>query len=204
MQNGGRLHHEACLNALLEGVVECSTPECSNCRDVSIYGKASDEILEEIRHELEEKFYEKGFRGSIFFGKNSRDSKGNVYGTHENYLVDDPVTGYKKIFLFLTVFFFFSIFLIVIIIFNLPLLVFMLILSLLFVLLCLINLPLSAIGINLKTIKKLGEFIRIYLNYGKSEAQPFYTHIRRNFQIFHYMLGLFVRIFSQTDSFYGI
>ncbi len=208
MQNGGRLHHEACLNALLEGVMECSTPECSNCRDIAIYGKASDEILEEIRHDLEEKFHEKGFKGSIFFGKNSRDSKGNFYGTHENYLVDDPVTGYKKVFLYFTVFLFFSIFLIVIIIFNLPLLLFMLLLSLLFVLVCIINLPLSFLGINLKIIRKFGEFILDILKTMVSPRPSLFTRIfgevfRFSTIFWAYSCGFFLRqtVFTEFNKY---
>ena len=208
MQNGGRFHHEACLNALLEGVVEFSTPECSNCRELAIYGKASDEILEEIRHEVEEKFREKGFKGSIFFGKNSRDSKGNFYGTHENYLVDDPVSGYKKIFLFLTVFFFFSIFVIVIIIFNLPVLAFMLLISLLFVLLCIINLPLSYVGLNLKIIRKFGEAILDILKTMISPKPSLFTRIfgeifRFSTIFWAYACGFFLRqtVFTKFNKY---
>ncbi|MEQ8189017.1 MAG: proteasome accessory factor PafA2 family protein [Candidatus Eremiobacterota bacterium] len=208
MQNGGRFHHEACLNALLEGVLECSTPECSNCRDVAVYGKASDEILEEMRQELEGKFREKGFKGSIFFGKNSRDSKGNFYGTHENYLVDDPVTGSKKIFLFLTVFFFFSIFLIMIIIFNLPVLLFMLIISLLFVLLCIINLPLTFLGIRLKIIRKLGESILDILKTMVSPMPSLFTRIfgeifRFSTILWAYSCGFFLRqtVFTEFNKY---
>jgi hypothetical protein len=208
MQNGGRFHHEACLNALLEGVVEFSTPECSSSRELAVYGKASDEILEEIRQELEEKFRKKGFEGSIFFGKNSTDSKGNFYGTHENYLVDDPVTGYKKIFLFLTVFFFSSIFLIIIIIFNLPVLAFMLLLSLLFVLLCIVNLPLSYLGFNLKIIRKSGEAILDILKTMISPRPSLFTKIfgeifRFSTIFWAYACGFFLRqsVFTKFNKY---
>ena len=156
MENGGRLHHEACLNALLEGVIEFSTPECTSCKEVALYTRAQDEILNEVREELKQKLKtEDGFSGDIFFGKNSTDNKGNFYGTHENYLVDDPVRGIKRTFLYTAVTIFYTIFLVIIIIFNLPILAILLLLSIIYIFFLLVSMLFSSIGVHPPTLKKI-------------------------------------------------
>jgi len=84
----------------------------------------------------------------------------------------------------------------------------MLILSLLFVLLCLINLPLSAIGINLKTIKKLGEFILDILKTMVSPRPSLFTRIfgeifRFSTICWAYSCGFFLRqtVFTEFNKY---
>ena len=64
---------------------EYSSPECSNPRDVVIWDKAGERILEDSI-EAAQYVLQSGERISIY--KNNSDGKGNSYGTHENYLVD--------------------------------------------------------------------------------------------------------------------
>ena len=64
---------------------EYSSPECSNARDVVIWDKAGERILEDSIRAAQQVVPD-GQRVSIY--KNNSDGKGNSYGTHENYLMD--------------------------------------------------------------------------------------------------------------------
>ena len=64
---------------------EYSSPECSNARDVVIWDKAGERILEDSI-EAARNVVPDGER--VFIYKNNSDGKGNSYGCHENYLVD--------------------------------------------------------------------------------------------------------------------
>jgi len=178
MENGGRLHHEACLSALLEGVIEFSTPECTSSRELAAYTRAQDEILNEVREELEEKIRTKeNFSGKIFFGKNSTDNKGNFYGTHENYLVDDPIRGINRLFLYIVFFLFALSFLTVVIIFNLPILAILLVCALLYLLLILLHLFFSSIRILSGVIKKLKELVSAVFKLILSQKPNTFTRV---------------------------
>nr|MDQ3876774.1 proteasome accessory factor PafA2 family protein [Actinomycetota bacterium] len=63
---------------------EYSSPECSNARDVVIWDKAGERILESSIAAATS-IAPQGDR--IFIYKNNSDGKGNSYGCHENYLV---------------------------------------------------------------------------------------------------------------------
>jgi Pup amidohydrolase len=67
---------------------EYSTPECSNPRDVVIWDKAGERILE-VGAERGSGSLPGG--GRITIHKNNTDGKGAAYGCHENYLVDRAV-----------------------------------------------------------------------------------------------------------------
>jgi len=67
---------------------EFATPECRSPREVLIYDKASERILEELSIRAEEKMHMSGLSGSLFVCKNNVDIRGNTYGCHENYLVE--------------------------------------------------------------------------------------------------------------------
>src|SRR3990170_1398050 len=64
---------------------EYSSPECSNPRDVVIWDKAGERILEDSI-DAAQAIISSGER--VYIYKNNSDGKGNSYGTHENYLVD--------------------------------------------------------------------------------------------------------------------
>ncbi len=64
---------------------EYSSPECSNPRDVVVWDKAGERILEQSMSAAQ-RIAGEGER--VFIYRNNSDGKGNSYGTHENYLVD--------------------------------------------------------------------------------------------------------------------
>ena len=67
---------------------EYSSPECSNARDLVIWDKAGERILEDAARRAEVTLPE-GSR--VLIHKNNTDGKGAAYGTHENYLVPRDV-----------------------------------------------------------------------------------------------------------------
>ncbi|MGH2712089.1 MAG: depupylase/deamidase Dop [Actinomycetota bacterium] len=80
---------------------EYSTPECTNPRELVLHDKAGERILERSL-ELASDLLPPGERLNIY--KNNTDSKGNSYGTHENYLVSRD-TPFSRIVRDLTPFF---------------------------------------------------------------------------------------------------
>ncbi|GIX06283.1 MAG: proteasome accessory factor PafA2 [Candidatus Poribacteria bacterium] len=81
LTNGGRYYVD-------HAHPEYCTPECTNARDLLIYDKAGELILE-----LSARIAEQTFDGQreIIIYKNNSDRKGHSYGCHENYLVDRRV-----------------------------------------------------------------------------------------------------------------
>ena len=67
---------------------EYSTPECTNPRQLVIYDKAGERILESSIERASEMMTGSG---RVIVYKNNTDGKGASYGTHENYLVDRAV-----------------------------------------------------------------------------------------------------------------
>ena len=67
---------------------EYSTPECSNALELVCADKAGERILARSMHAASRLI---GAGQEIVVYKNNSDSKGNSYGTHENYLVDRAV-----------------------------------------------------------------------------------------------------------------
>ncbi len=90
LENGGLLHYEAQIDQFAHGMVEISTPECVDPLQATCWHEACQRVLQDSMPELRARLRERGFRGSVSFGKNTTDGKGNYYGSHENYLVDDP------------------------------------------------------------------------------------------------------------------
>jgi proteasome accessory factor A len=80
---------------------EYSSPECSNARDVVIWDKAGERILEDSI-EAARNVVPDGER--VFIYKNNSDGKGNSYGCHENYLVDRQ-TPFPNLVKYITPFF---------------------------------------------------------------------------------------------------
>ncbi|MBK5227341.1 MAG: proteasome accessory factor PafA2 [Actinobacteria bacterium] len=64
---------------------EYSSPECSNPRDVVIWDKAGERILEDSIRSAKEIVPDSQ---TVLIYKHNSDGKGNSYGCHENYLVD--------------------------------------------------------------------------------------------------------------------
>ena len=67
---------------------ECSTPECSDAREVVVWDKAAEQILIASMVAAQPLLPE---GQEILVHKNNSDGKGNSYGCHENYLMDRAV-----------------------------------------------------------------------------------------------------------------
>jgi Pup amidohydrolase len=67
---------------------EYSSPECSNARDLVIWDKAGERILEDAARRAAATL---PGGGRVLVHKNNTDGKGAAYGTHENYLVPRDV-----------------------------------------------------------------------------------------------------------------
>jgi proteasome accessory factor A len=67
---------------------ECSTPECSDAREVVVWDKAAEQILIASMIAAQPLLPE---GQEILVHKNNSDGKGNSYGCHENYLMDRAV-----------------------------------------------------------------------------------------------------------------
>jgi proteasome accessory factor A len=78
--NGGRLYVDGAHP-------EYSTPECTNAKDLVVYEKAGERIMDLCREMASRLKREDRF--SVY--KNNTDGKGNSYGYHENYLISRDV-----------------------------------------------------------------------------------------------------------------
>jgi proteasome accessory factor A len=67
---------------------ECSTPECSDAREVAVWDRAAEQILVQSMAAAAE-ILPPG--QELVVHKNNSDGKGNSYGCHENYLMDRAV-----------------------------------------------------------------------------------------------------------------
>ncbi len=95
MENGGRLYLDVGSHP------EFATPECDSIRDVVLYDRAGDLVLNELVESAELRLRDEGIRGTMYLFKNNTDSAGNSYGCHENFLVhrDDASMRYEEVFI---------------------------------------------------------------------------------------------------------
>jgi proteasome accessory factor A len=95
MENGGRLYLDVGSHP------EFATPECDSIRDVVLYDRAGDLVLNELVQSAELRLRDEGIRGTMYLFKNNTDSAGNSYGCHENFLVhrDDASMRYEEVFI---------------------------------------------------------------------------------------------------------
>lgn len=89
LENSALIHYEAQVDQYANGLIEVATPECTNPLQTVCWHEATQRILQDALPEIRARLRERGYKGSVSFGKNSTDGKGNFYGSHENYLVDD-------------------------------------------------------------------------------------------------------------------
>src|SRR3954465_638950 len=66
---------------------EYATAECDSLTQLVAHDKAGERILEDLLLDAERRLADEGIGGDIFLFKNNKDSAGNSYGCHENYLV---------------------------------------------------------------------------------------------------------------------
>ncbi len=85
LENGARFYQDTGCHP------EYATPECASPRQVILYDKAGERILEDLQVYAEEKIREERIAGKLSIFKNNTDFGANSYGSHENYLVDRDV-----------------------------------------------------------------------------------------------------------------
>ncbi|MDP3938307.1 MAG: proteasome accessory factor PafA2 family protein [Deltaproteobacteria bacterium] len=88
LENGARFYQDTGCHP------EYATPECASPRDLVLYDRAGERILEDLQAYAEGKVREDGVAGTLSIFKNNTDFVGNSYGCHENYLVDRDVDFY--------------------------------------------------------------------------------------------------------------
>ena len=88
LENGARFYQDTGCHP------EYATPECASPRDLVIFDRAGERILEDLQLYAEEKIREERVAGKLSIFKNNTDFVGNSYGCHENYLVDRDVDFY--------------------------------------------------------------------------------------------------------------
>jgi len=86
LENGARLYLDTGFHP------EYATPECDDVAELVSHDKAGERIVEDLRHQAEQRLREDGLSGGILLFKNNTDSAGNSYGCHENYLVSRDVS----------------------------------------------------------------------------------------------------------------
>ena len=82
LENGARFYQDTGCHP------EYATPECASPRQLIVFDKAGERILEDLQGYAEEKIREERIAGKLSIFKNNTDFVGNSYGCHENYLVD--------------------------------------------------------------------------------------------------------------------
>ncbi len=88
LENGARFYQDTGCHP------EYATPECASPRQLIVYDKAGERILEDLQLYAEEKIRDERIAGKLSIFKNNTDFVGNSYGCHENYLVDRDVDFY--------------------------------------------------------------------------------------------------------------
>ncbi|AXH97866.1 Pup--protein ligase [Ornithinimicrobium avium] len=66
---------------------EYATAECTDLLDLVAHDKAGELIVQDLADDAEARLAEEGFDATIYVLKNNVDSRGNSYGSHENYLI---------------------------------------------------------------------------------------------------------------------
>ncbi|MFW3385532.1 UNVERIFIED_CONTAM: Pup--protein ligase [Kocuria sp. CPCC 205274] len=81
LPNGGRLYLDVGSHP------EYATAECATLEDLVAQDKAGELIVDDLRQQAQDALAEQGVGGQLYLFKNNVDSRGNSYGSHENYLI---------------------------------------------------------------------------------------------------------------------
>ncbi|MFI7742655.1 Pup--protein ligase [Kocuria rhizosphaericola] len=81
LPNGGRLYLDVGSHP------EYATAECATLEDLVAQDKAGELIVDDLRRQAQDALGEQGVAGQLYLFKNNVDSRGNSYGSHENYLI---------------------------------------------------------------------------------------------------------------------
>ncbi|MCD1143821.1 Pup--protein ligase [Kocuria sp. LUK] len=90
LPNGGRLYLDVGSHP------EYATAECATLEDLVAQDKAGELILDDLRRRAEHALAVEGVPGSLYLFKNNVDSRGNSFGSHENYLIARR-TGFPRL-----------------------------------------------------------------------------------------------------------
>lgn len=81
LANGSRLYLDVGSHP------EYATAECTDFRDLIAQDKAGELIVQDLAEDAEQRLAEEDLDATIYVLKNNVDSRGNSYGSHENYLI---------------------------------------------------------------------------------------------------------------------
>ena len=81
LANGSRLYLDVGSHP------EYATGECTDLLDVIAHDKAGELIVQDLADDAERRLAEEGMDATVYILKNNVDSRGNSYGSHENYLI---------------------------------------------------------------------------------------------------------------------
>lgn len=82
LANGSRLYLDVGSHP------EYATAECADLLDLVAHDRAGELVVQDLAEDAEQRLAEEGFEASIYVLKNNVDSRGNSYGSHENYLIE--------------------------------------------------------------------------------------------------------------------
>ena len=91
LANGMSFHYEATPHAFENGLLEIASPECRDPFTLLIHERAKDELVEELRGEVNRELAAQGWRGEVRIFKSNVDAHGHTFGSHESYWIDDPL-----------------------------------------------------------------------------------------------------------------
>ncbi|MEE8526861.1 MAG: proteasome accessory factor PafA2 family protein [Thermoanaerobaculia bacterium] len=83
--NGGAFYYEFLPQRMDGGLIEGATPECRGPRQLLLYQRAQEALLQAALPLAAADLAADGAGGEVGLLKNSRDAEGNVYGAQENY-----------------------------------------------------------------------------------------------------------------------
>lgn len=81
LRNGGRLYLDVGSHP------EYATPECDRIHDLVVHERAGDRLMDDLAQRALALMQEEGLVARLQLYKNNTDSRGNSYGSHENYQV---------------------------------------------------------------------------------------------------------------------
>ena len=84
LRNGGRAYEDD-QTPDNRGHPEVSLPECLSAREVVVYDKAAELMIQTVLGEVQQELAQRHFAGTVFVVKNNVDSTGHTFGCHENY-----------------------------------------------------------------------------------------------------------------------
>ncbi|MEX5271311.1 Pup--protein ligase [Kocuria sabuli] len=81
LPNGGRLYLDVGSHP------EYATAECASLEDLVAQDKAGELLVDDLRRQAQDALAAEGVPGQLYLFKNNVDSRGNSFGSHENYLI---------------------------------------------------------------------------------------------------------------------